>query len=49
MAYDPQGFLKHPRVDVPKRAAAERVRDWRHLWTTNGSWDTVIWIKPAGS
>jgi glutamate synthase (NADPH/NADH) small chain len=30
--YDPQGFLKHPRVDTPKRPAAERVRDWRPIY-----------------
>ncbi len=32
MAYDPQGFLKHPRVDTPKRPAAERVRDWQPIY-----------------
>ena len=37
MAYDPQGFLKHPRVDTPKRPAAERVRDWQ-----------PIYLRPAG-
>jgi len=41
------------RVTRPATAAwadfAERVRDWRRLWTTNGSWDTVIWFKPAAS
>jgi predicted O-methyltransferase YrrM len=21
--------------------------DWRRIWTTNGVWDTVIWIKPS--
>jgi predicted O-methyltransferase YrrM len=24
-----------------------RTADWRRIWTTNGVWDTVIWIKPA--
>ena len=28
MAHDPHGFLKHARVDTPKRPAAERVRDF---------------------
>ncbi|TAM82402.1 MAG: FAD-dependent oxidoreductase, partial [Jatrophihabitans sp.] len=32
MAHDPSGFLKHPRVDTPKRPAAERVRDWRPIY-----------------
>lgn len=32
MAYDPQGFLKHDRVDTPKRPAAERVRDWQPIY-----------------
>jgi glutamate synthase (NADPH/NADH) small chain len=32
VAYDPQGFLKHPRVDLPKRPAAERVRDWQPIY-----------------
>jgi glutamate synthase (NADPH/NADH) small chain len=32
VAHDPQGFLKHERVDVPKRPAAERVRDWQPIY-----------------
>ncbi len=32
MVHDPQGFLKHARVDTPKRPAAERVRDWRPIY-----------------
>jgi glutamate synthase (NADPH/NADH) small chain len=32
VAYDPQGFLKHPRVDTPKRPAADRVRDWQPIY-----------------
>ncbi|WP_375475503.1 glutamate synthase subunit beta [uncultured Jatrophihabitans sp.] len=32
MAYDPQGFLKHARVDTPKRPAGERVRDWQPIY-----------------
>lgn len=24
----------------------EAVAGWRRLWTTNGVWDTAIWIKP---
>lgn len=25
---------------------AEEIADWRRLCTTNGVWDTVIWVKP---
>ncbi|MCR4514754.1 class I SAM-dependent methyltransferase [Aeromicrobium sp. 50.2.37] len=25
----------------------ERTRGWRRLWTTNGVWDTALWIKPG--
>jgi predicted O-methyltransferase YrrM len=25
---------------------AELVRTWRLIWTSNGCWDTAIWIKP---
>jgi predicted O-methyltransferase YrrM len=25
----------------------ELTSGWRQIWTTNGVWDTVIWIKPA--
>ncbi|MDT4893280.1 MAG: glutamate synthase small chain [Pseudonocardiales bacterium] len=32
MPHDPQGFLKHGRVDTPKRPAAERVRDWQPIY-----------------
>jgi glutamate synthase (NADPH) small chain len=32
VAYDPSGFLKHARVDTPKRPAAERVRDWQPIY-----------------
>jgi glutamate synthase (NADPH) small chain len=32
VAYDPQGFLKHDRVDTPKRPPAERVRDWQPIY-----------------
>jgi glutamate synthase (NADPH) small chain len=32
LAYDPSGFLKHARVDTPKRPAAERVRDWQPIY-----------------
>ena len=24
-----------------------QVSNWRYIWTTNGVWDTAIWIKPA--
>ena len=32
MVYDPRGFLKHDRVDTPKRPPAERVRDWQPIY-----------------
>src|SRR5579864_6919892 len=32
VAHDPYGFLKHARVDTPKRPAGERVRDWRPIY-----------------
>lgn len=32
MAHDPQGFLRHARVDTPKRPADQRVRDWRPIY-----------------
>lgn len=32
VAHDPQGFLKYPRVDTPKRPSADRVRDWRPIY-----------------
>lgn len=25
----------------------DRVANWRKIWTSNGVWDTAIWIKPA--
>ena len=25
------------------------VKGWRDIWTTNGCWDTAIWIKPPNS
>jgi len=25
----------------------KRVEDWRHIWTTNGVFDTGLWVKPA--
>jgi glutamate synthase (NADPH) small chain len=32
VVYDRQGFLKHARVDSPKRPAEQRVRDWRPIY-----------------
>jgi glutamate synthase (NADPH/NADH) small chain len=32
VVHDAQGFLKYPRVDTPKRPAAERVRDWQPIY-----------------
>lgn len=38
------------RVDRPATATWEKfvecMSTWRNLWTTNGVWDTAIWIKP---
>jgi predicted O-methyltransferase YrrM len=38
------------RVDRPVSAKWEtfldEVKGWRYLWTTNGAWDTALWIKP---
>ena len=32
MAHDPQGFMRHPRRETPKRPASERVRDWQPIY-----------------
>jgi glutamate synthase (NADPH/NADH) small chain len=32
VVHDPHGFLKHARVDTPKRPAGERVRDWQPIY-----------------
>lgn len=29
------------------REVADAVAGWRRIWTTNGVWDTAIWIKPG--
>jgi len=38
------------RVERPATGAWEKfvnhVATWRNVWTTNGVWDTAIWIKP---
>lgn len=26
---------------------SERVAGWRYVWTSNGVWDTAIWVKPS--
>jgi hypothetical protein len=23
------------------------VKEWRYIWTTNGVWDTTLWVKPG--
>lgn len=28
------------------RQAMEEIADWRSIWTSNGVWDTALWIKP---
>jgi SAM-dependent methyltransferase len=25
----------------------KKVKDWRHVWTTNGVFDTALWVKPV--
>jgi predicted O-methyltransferase YrrM len=25
----------------------ESVAKWRSIWTTNGVWDTALWVKPS--
>jgi glutamate synthase (NADPH) small chain len=32
VVHDPHGFLKHPRVDTPKRPARERIQDWHPIY-----------------
>jgi glutamate synthase (NADPH) small chain len=32
VAHDPQGFLRHPRADRPKRPVPDRVRDWQPIY-----------------
>lgn len=38
------------RVTAPASAAwstvASQLKDWRMVWTSNGLWDTALWIKP---
>ncbi|MCW2541731.1 MAG: glutamate synthase subunit beta [Frankiales bacterium] len=34
MAPDPQGFLRHARIDPPKRPVVERVRDFQPIYLT---------------
>ena len=38
------------KVDAPASARWAQflalVAGWRYFWTTNGNWDTTIWIKP---
>ncbi|UVS80865.1 glutamate synthase subunit beta [Actinokineospora sp. UTMC 2448] len=29
---DPEGFLRYPRADIPKRPVAERAADWREVY-----------------
>ncbi len=31
------------------RSLASQVRPWRCRWTTNGVWDTTLWLKPESS
>jgi len=37
------------RVDRPASEGWEefvgRIEDWRQIWTSNGVWDTTIWVK----
>jgi len=49
-------YLPYPtrtllRVTRPQsddwQAVSRLVESWRVVWTTNGVWDTTVWIKPA--
>jgi glutamate synthase (NADPH/NADH) small chain len=45
VAHDPQGFLKFPRTDTPKRPVAERVRDWQPIYLRSA--DAVVQEQAA--
>ncbi|MCW2766995.1 MAG: hypothetical protein JWO11_2954 [Nocardioides sp.] len=49
-AYLPADTRSPWRVDKPVSARWEEfaghVSTWRRIWTTNGVWDTAIWVKP---
>jgi hypothetical protein len=49
-AYLPADTRSPWRVDKPVSVGweefADHVATWRMLWTTNGVWDTAIWVKP---
>lgn len=38
--------VSRPATDVWAEFA-EQVATWRRLWTTNGVWDTAIWVKTS--
>jgi predicted O-methyltransferase YrrM len=51
-------YLPHPsrtplHVSSPRtdewRSLLDRVHGWRLVWTTNGVWDTAVWIKTGSS
>ncbi len=49
-AYLPADTRSPWSVDRPAtplwEAFVERTAGWRSIWTTNGVWDTALWIKP---
>ncbi|MDT4939447.1 MAG: hypothetical protein QOG80_3118 [Pseudonocardiales bacterium] len=38
--------VREPITDAWKEFV-ERTADWPQTWTSNGVWDTVIWVKPT--
>jgi len=48
--YIPSQSRSPHRLDEPSTPlwaeVLDRVASWRQIWTTNGVWDTVIWVKP---
>jgi predicted O-methyltransferase YrrM len=51
--YLPSSSRSPWRVDAPATPAwerfAEKTRDWRRVWTTNGVWDTAFWFSPGSA
>lgn len=37
--------LDEPATELWKEFV-DQTADWRRIWTTNGVWDTALWIKP---
>ncbi len=49
-AYLPTSSRSPWKVDHPATPKwtqfLDEVAGWRHIWTTNGVWDTALWVKP---